>query len=409
MVNLPAEEKSFWREGYSGSLYPELKEDLEVDVAIVGAGITGLTSAYLLKQAGFKVAVLDKDTVGGGTTGRTTGKVSSLHSLIYEDLQKRLGSKTARLYGEANEAAIKKVASIVNKEKIECEWYSHDNYVFTTDPKRVDQFKKEAQVAAGLGLPATLETDIPLPFEIKAAVKFSGQGRIHAQKYVEGLARAVNGKGSYVFENSHVKGIRDGNPGRIRTSKASITAQQIIVATNVPTLPLMARGAYCLLEYPTESYIVAGQIDRKIPGMYISPDDDHYSILPIESQGRQLLLVGGGGHISGMRLSKQKRFKKLANYAEKHFGITEFQNQWCDRDYLTYDGIPLVGKAYPWSKNLYVASAFRKWGLTNGTVAAMILRDLIAGKPNEWVEIYDSTRIEPVKNIPRIAVKHIFG
>ena len=182
MLKLPDAEKSFWREFYRESIYPELTEDLEVDVAIVGAGITGLTAAYLLKQSGFKVAVLDKSTVGGGTTGRTTGKVTSQHNLTFNDLQQRLGRGTARIYGEANQAAIEEIAAIVRTEKISCDWQREDNYVFTDDPEKIELFQQEAKAAVSVGLPATFETSSPLPFKVQAVVKFSDQAKINSQK-----------------------------------------------------------------------------------------------------------------------------------------------------------------------------------------------------------------------------------
>lgn len=408
MVKLPDTEKSFWRESYTNSIYPALQDDLDVDVAIVGAGITGLTSGYLLKRSGLKVAVIEKDTVGGGTTGRTTGKVTSQHGITYQDLQKRLGRETARIYGEANQAAVSQVDEIVGKERIDCGWQRDDNFVYTTDPKQVAQLKQEAQVAADLGLPATFETSTALPFEIQGAVKFANQGKFNAQKYVLGLARAVNGNGSYVFEHSNVIGIRDGNPCRIRTKDAKLTAKDIIVATSVPTLPLMARGGYCILEYPTESFLIAGQPKIPLQGMYISPDKNHYSVFPLEEEGKQIILIGGeGGNLPGFRISKEARFNRLASYAERHFGVGTVTNYWSDRDYLAYDKLPLIGKAYPWSSHLYVGTAYRKWGLSNGTVAGIILRDLITGSDNAWAAYFTPNRLKPVTSIPRAVVEYL--
>lgn len=407
MLQLPDKEQSLWREAYKQSHYPTLQEDMEVDAVVVGAGITGLTAAYLLKQAGFKVAVLEKDTVGGGTTGRTTGKVTSQHNIIYHDLYERLGEATARVYGEANQAALNMVERIVRREKISCEWQRQDNYVYTADLEQIRLFKQEAKIARKLGLPASYETDTPLPFEVRAAVRFTDQGRMHAQKYVLGLAEAVHGQGSYVFEDSGAMGIRDGISCRITTRTASVFAKHCIVATNVPTFPLLARGGYCLLEYPTESYIVAGHLSRSLRGMYISPDDTHYSILPVTVEGERYLLIGGESNISGVRLNKESKYQRLAQYAEQHFGIEKITHRWSDRDYLAYDGIPLVGKLYPWSKNLYVASAFRKWGLTNGTAAAMILSDTILGNKNKWAAVFSATRLKPITSIPKVAVKYI--
>jgi glycine/D-amino acid oxidase-like deaminating enzyme len=409
MTKLPDTEESLWRESYQDSLFSALEEDLEVDVAIIGAGITGLTCAYLLTEAGLKVAVLEKRTVGAGTTGRTTGKVTSQHGLIYNDLGQRLGTETARVYADANQTAVQQVESIIKAEKIDCDWELDDNYVFTDDPSQVSTFKQEAKVAAAAGLPASFVTKTPLPFPVRAAVKFTNQAKMNSIKYVSGLAKAVQANGGHVFENSRVIGIRDGQPGRIRTSKASVVANNIIVATNVPTLPLMARGGFCVMEYPTESYIVAARLKKPVDGMYISPDKHHYSILPIDVGGDPYLLIGGEGHISGLRIKKNSRYQRLADYATKHFEIEEISYRWSDRDYLAYDGVPLIGKLYPWSKNLYVATAYRKWGLSNSTLAAMILRDLITGKPNAWAATFSSNRLKPIASIPRVAAKYLTG
>jgi glycine/D-amino acid oxidase-like deaminating enzyme len=400
MLRLPKEELSYWCEGAEKPVYPQLLDDIETDVAIIGAGITGLSCAYLLKQAGYKVAVLEKRTVGAGTTGRTTGKVTSQHSLMYKDMTDRLGKDTVSKYGAANQSAVDRIEEIIRKEGIDCDWRREDNYVFTADPTRVAEFKGEAEAAAAAGLPAEFVTESTLPFPIQGAVRFTGQATFHAQKYLAGLAASVNGEGSYVFENSRVIGIRDGSPGRVRASEGNVTARHIIVATNVPTLPLMARGGYCVLEYPTESYIIAVKASVFPKGMYISPDSDHYSILPVRSEEGDLLLIGGGGHLSGLRLSKDKRFRKLADYAEKHFGATEVLYKWSDRDYIAYDRLPLIGKLYPWSKNLYVGTAYRKWGLTGGTVAGMVLSDMISGRQNTWAEVFTPQRIRPVLSIP---------
>jgi len=148
---LPKLEKSYWQEFYPESIYWVLTKDISVDVAIVGAEITGLTAAYLLKRAGFSVAVLDKATVGGGTTGRTTGKVTSQHNLVYAELEKRLGNDKAKIYGEANQAALEQISTTIGAEGIDCDWSRQDNYVYTDDPDQVELFKEEAKVPFRFG------------------------------------------------------------------------------------------------------------------------------------------------------------------------------------------------------------------------------------------------------------------
>jgi glycine/D-amino acid oxidase-like deaminating enzyme len=408
MIGLPDKEASLLKpEGFK-SQYPKLGSDIEVDTVIVGGGITGMTSAYLLKKAGQKVAVLEKDCIGSGTTGHTTGKVTSQHNLMYAYMCERLGERKTQLYGQANQAAVEEIAKLIKAEKIDCGWERADNFVYTAEAKRVNEFKKEAKIAAQLGLPASFEKTSPLPFKIAAAVKFSNQGHFSAQKYIEALAKKINGSGSHIFEHTRATNFHDGNPCVVRTSQADVIAKNIIVATNVPTLPLIARAAFCVLEYPHTSYLIAGYPKVKLSGMYISPDKDHYSLLPVGKGKDQILLVGGENHIRGHGFAKHHQ-QKLADYAQGHFGMEQVKFRWHAWDYLAYDGVPLVGKLYPWSKNLYVATAFKKWGLSHSMVAGTLLRDQILGQQNPLAGFYTPQRMSPIKSIPHVITHGVSG
>jgi glycine/D-amino acid oxidase-like deaminating enzyme len=400
MSGLPNKEVSLLKPDGFKAQYSKLKSNIKVDSVIVGGGITGVTTAYLLKKTGQKVAVLEKDTIGSGTTGHTTGKVTSQHNLMYTDMNDRFGIAVTRLYGQANEAAISEIEKVLKDEKIDSGWERADNYVYTADEKRVKQFKEEAKTAASLDLPASFEKTSPLPFKIAGAVKFSNQAHFSAQKYIEGLAKTINGDGSYVYERTRAIRFTDKMPCVVHTADGRVEASNIVVATNVPTFPLLARGSYCLLEYPQNSYLVSGSPKVKLSGMYISPDKEHFSLLPIGKGKDQILLIGGNNNIPGLRRVKPRQ-QKLADYAKKHFGVSEIKYRWHARDYLAYDGLPLVGKLYPWSNNIYVATAFKKWGLSQSMVAAKLLRDLITGQPNKLSGIYTPHRISPVTSIPR--------
>jgi glycine/D-amino acid oxidase-like deaminating enzyme len=370
MTDLPNSQISYWQASAKALAFPKLNKDRETDIVIVGGGIAGLTSAYLLKRAGYDVVVLEKNTIGSGTTSKTTGKITSQHSLIYDGLINKHGENTAKIYADANQQALQLIIQLIKKEKIDCDLELDDNYVFTTDTSQVDKFKSEAKIAAKLGLPATFQTKSDLPFKIKAAVKFSGQAKFNAQKYVLALAGLVNGQGSHVFENSEVTYFHSGRRIYVKSNGYEISAKNIIVATKVPAAPLVARGGYGFLEYPHTSYIVAAKYSGNLRGMYISPDKNHYSILPINTSEGQYLLIGGENHIPGLG-SPHKRHKKLVDYARKHFGISSIEYAWKGMDYMAYDDVPLIGKLYPWSKNIYVATGFKKWGLTTSMVAGI--------------------------------------
>jgi glycine/D-amino acid oxidase-like deaminating enzyme len=393
---------SYWMEDFLDAKYPKLKGDIETDVVIIGAGIAGLSAAYLLKQSGLKVAVLEKHTIGSGTTGHTTGKVTSQHGLVYADLQKRFGKKKVRAYGEANQAGLEQIKKIIEKEKIDCDWRNEDNYVFTEKTDQVARFKHEAEIAKSLGLPANFQTETPLPFPVKAAVRFNGQGTFHSRKYLLGLAKSISGDGSQVFEHTKAETIHDGNPATVKTKSGSVHAKHLIIATLVP-YTLTSHTAYGLVEYPLKSYIVATRADIDLPGMYITPDDPAFSILPVLSD-EKLLLIGGQSHIPGLG-SEKKHYESLIHYAKERFNATPTKYRWSAWDYLSYDRIPVIGKLYPWSRNVYSATGFMKWGLTTGTAAGMILRDLITEKENRWADTFDSTRLSTVASIPRFIAR----
>jgi glycine/D-amino acid oxidase-like deaminating enzyme len=135
---------------------------------------------------------------------------------------------------------------------------------------------------------------------------------------------------------------------------------------------------------------------------------NHYSIFPLRVEGQQMLLIGGeGGNLPLLKLSKKKRYEKLSSYAKKHFGVTTITHTWADRDYRAYDKVPLIGKAYPWSRHLYTATAFKKWGLSNGTVAGLVLHDLITDRPNPWARHFRPQRLKPITSIPRAVREYL--
>jgi glycine/D-amino acid oxidase-like deaminating enzyme len=397
MVKLPENNTSFWQASAKALAFSEIKSSIETDVVIVGGGIAGLTCAYLLKQAGMRVVVLEKNTIGSGTTSKTTGKITSQHSLMYDELINKFNKNTAQIYADANQKALTEIIKLIKKEKIDCDLETDDNFVFTTEDKQLETFKKEFDAVKSLGLPASFQTTSDLPFKIKAAIKFSDQAKFNALKYVNALAKLVNNNDSHVFENSEATHYHNGRHVYVESNGFKVNAKYIIVATKVPAAPLVARWAYGFLEYPQTSYVVAGKYRGSLKGMYISPDNNHYSILP--DSKNKLLLIGGEAHIPGLK-NPNSRYEKLAEYASNHFGVSDFDYTWKGMDYIAYDNLPLIGKLYPKSENLYVVTGFKKWGLTTSMVAGIILRDLILGDSNPWAKAFDSIRIKPITSIP---------
>lgn len=409
MAHYPSKGTSLWNETVTGEKqsYPSLATSLTIDVAIIGAGIAGLTLAYMLKQRGKNVAVFEKHAIGEGVTGFTTAKVTSQHGSIYSELVKNHGTDTAKLYGEANEIALKTIEDIIKSESIECDWRREDNYVYTEKPEEVEKLRYEAELAESLGLPAKFVTKTPLPFPVQAAVQFKNQGVFHVLKYLQALARVVDGDGSHVFEHTKAFGFKDGTPATFHTKGGLVTANEVVFATNAPAA-LKDHAFYGALEYPTRSYIVAGEVDKSLvkKGMYINTGSPTHSILPTTIDGKQWLLVGGYGHFVGMSGPAAGRYKKLEKLA-RELGVPKVTYRWSTWDFTAYDGLPLIGKLYENSEHFYVASGFRKWGMTNATVSALILADLITGAKNPWAETFRPNRPSAISSMPKGLAKGI--
>jgi glycine/D-amino acid oxidase-like deaminating enzyme len=407
MATYPSRGTSYWMETAPTTDYPKLTSGLDVDVAIVGGGIAGLTTAYLLKKRGKKVAVIEKSTLGDCISGFTTGKITSQHSTTYTSLVRDFGEEHARLYGEANEEAIVQIETIIKNEKIDCNWRREDNYVYTEKPEEIKKLQQEADDAARLGLPATYESTTPLPYEVQGAVKFANQATFHIGKYLQGLARAVHGNGSFVFEHTKASFFSGGEHPSFITPGGKVTAKDVIIATNVPT-PIIMHTYYGLMEYPSRSYIVAGKTDKPISGMYINTGSPGRSVLPVKVKGQDYLLIGGEGHMVGLSGPASNHYEKLSDFARDQFSV-ETDYEWTSWDYVAYDSLPLVGKAYPFSKHMYVATGFRKWGLSNSMVAAMILSDELSGTKSPWADTFRSNRLSSVTSMPKGILKGVLS
>jgi glycine/D-amino acid oxidase-like deaminating enzyme/nitrite reductase/ring-hydroxylating ferredoxin subunit len=398
---LQGEAGSIWLASAPQTGYPALDTDIEADVAVIGAGVAGLTAALALKRAGHTVAVIEAARVGTGVTGHTTGKVTSLHRLAYTDLVRRHGTDTARIYGQANQAAIGHVQRVVAAEDIDCDFRVVANYTYAETDEALERVRAEAGLAARLGLPSSFTTDVPLPFPVMGAVRFDGQAQIHAVKYLQGLARAVQGDGSRVFEQTRALAVRDGVPGVVDTEGGTVRARDVIVATNVP---FGDQGVFESRCQPHRSYIVAGPMDGPpLDATFISVDEPMRSILTVGVNGENYVLVGGEGHRVSEAGDTVGRYGRLAAFARDRLGVREVGYRWSTQDNMPVDGLPYAGLMSPDAAHVYVITGLRKWGLTNGTAAALILTDAISGRGNPWATVFDSNRITPAASADGVA------
>ena len=378
--------ESLWIATAAARTREALRADLDVDVAVVGGGIVGLTSAYLLQKEGRRVALLERDRLLHGVTGHTTAKVTSQQGVLYQTLVERFGEEKARLHGEASETAKETIARLVAETGADARFTRAPNHVYTTDRAQVDRLRKEAEVSARLGLPASFTLDTELPFPVEGAVRFEDQAHFHPSRYLLRLAERAEAAGCQIFEQTPVVDLKDGEPCEVRTRHATLRARHVLVATNVPILD----KAYFVtrMKAKRDYAVAAANEGRRIEGMYVNVDEPHRSVRPYEGDDGPMLVFAGDMHDVGERDSTD-HYANMARFAREHFSIGPIQYRWSTQDYFPVDELAFIGKASPTAKRTFTSTGFRAWGMTQGTVAALLFTDWVLGRENPWTDLYD--------------------
>lgn len=392
MGSLQETNPSLWIAGTEVGDFAPLDGDASADVVVVGAGLTGLTTARLLAAAGASVLVVDAGPICAGATGFTTAKITSLHGMIYTEIADRWGPDRARLYGEANEAAIAEIARLVEADSIDCSFERRAHILYASDPADAEGVRREASLAGELGLPVSPATETDLPFDVAAAARFERQAQFHPREYCLGLARATIASGGRIHTHTRATQIDD---GVVVTDRGELRAGAVVVATH---LPIREMGGYFARTEPHRSYLLALEVEGDRPAdMYISAGALTRSL----RTAGDYLLVGGEGHKVGESPDTGEHYRNLESWARRHFSVRSVAYRWSAQDWRSADGLPFIGRM-PGHESVYVATAFRKWGMTHGTIAAMCIRDLLAGAENPWLAVYDATRLAPTKSAKRV-------
>ena len=394
--------ESLWLTAAPDRSYPPLDRDAEADVVVIGAGITGLTTALLLKRDGLRVAVLERDEVAGEATGMTTAKVSALQGTLLSRIASRHGDAAATDYAQASLAARHLIERLATEERIDCHLETLPAYTYAADETEAEAVRREHAAAVAAGLPAVLTGDVPLPFPVAAAVRLDDQLQFDPVEYARGLAHSVHGDGSAVYEQTQADGVREGEPCRVHTSAGhTLSAAHVVVATNYP---LLDRGVFFARIEALRSYLVAARLRGAGPaGMLISAGDPMRSLRTHAAGGERWLLVGGEGHPTGASEAQPERYERLAAFAREHFDVEpDVPLRWSTQDGMTVDSLPYIGRYHPRASRLWVGTGFQKWGLTGGTAAAALITDLIAGRENPYAERFDPNRAT-VASVPEMA------
>ncbi len=379
--------KSIWKSEVELSKRSELKGSLQVENVVIGAGMAGVLIAWFLQKQGREVVVVDADEIGGGQTGNTTAKITSQHGLCYDKMINKIGKKQAYLYALANENAIHMFEKIIKEEKIECHFEKKPAYLYTVTDDNVAKLRKEMNAARMIGIDAVWiegERISELPFKIKAAVGFPNQAQFHPLEFLKHLSNQL-----VVYEHTKVLSVKNKT---VYMENAQIKACNIIFATHYPITNIP--GFYFLRQHQERSYVVALSNQKSLNGMYYSIDEGGLSL---RSAGDYLLL-GGGGHRTGKCICRQKKgellgYSFLKNKVKLYYPEAEIAYSWSAQDCMPHDDVPFIGRYSLFQKNRYVATGFKKWGMTSSMIAAEIISNQICKNRCEKNNIFSPQRL----------------
>ena len=369
---------SVWVSGSEIRKREPLPGDMEAPVAVIGAGLAGILTAYYLKKEGIRAVVLEADRIGSGQTKNTTAKITSQHNLIYSRLIRTFGSRMAAHYAGANEAAVGEYERLVREKGIDCGFVRCPAYLYSRTGTEL--LKREAEAAESLGIKASFETDCELPFSVAGVTMFARQARFHPLKFLAKMAEEVE-----VYEQSKVLKVDD---RKVETDRGTVTAQHVVFAAHYPFINVP--GYYFARMYQERSYVLALEGAERLEGMYLGIDQGGLSF---RSSG-DLLLLGGGGHRTGVsrKDGAGQGYMLLRGRAEEIYPGCRETAHWSAQDCMTLDGLPFIGRFSRRRPCWYVATGFGKWGMTTAMVSARVLTALIGGRECPEGDIFSPRR-----------------
>jgi glycine/D-amino acid oxidase-like deaminating enzyme/nitrite reductase/ring-hydroxylating ferredoxin subunit len=409
-IGLPrdASTESIWQQGIEQpvpTIPVAFDSNLVYDVLIIGAGITGLTTALLLQEEGKNCVLAEAYSIGYGTTGGTTAHLNTYVDNTYDQIEKDFGEEGAKLVADATKEAISLVEELVLLHQIQCDFHYRQGFVYAETDQQANQLDEifKASVKAGVSVHST--DRIPVPVSFKKAIVFEGQAQIHPLKYVTGLAKEFTRKGGIILENTRIRDIKKENNYNVGVSdSSSIKASKIVYATHIPP-------GINLLHFrnaPYRSYALGIRLpEEKLPDdlVYDLQDPYHYFRTQVK-EGEKYLIIGGEDHKTGHG-DPEASFRRLESYTKSLYPNCSIDYSWSAQYYEPSDGLPYIGKLPGFSEGVYVATGFGGNGITYGSIAGKILRDLVLDQPNKYENIFNPGRIKPVAGFSEFVKENV--
>jgi glycine/D-amino acid oxidase-like deaminating enzyme/nitrite reductase/ring-hydroxylating ferredoxin subunit len=386
--------ESIWKAKASNTKATPLTKDIEVEVAIVGGGITGITTAYLLAEEGIQVAVLESMSVGGGTTAGSTGNLYTMVDNRLHHIQAKFDDNTARKVAESRTTAVDLIEDLVFRHEIKCSFKRQPWILYSETGEEEEMIKTTKETLKRFGLEVQDITSTSLPFSIKSGIRVENQAQFNPAAFVSGLAQNLKNN-CRIYENTPVHQIEKGATHILHTPNAKVKAAKVILATHTP------KGVYGLHTtlFPHREYALAARLrSGDYPeGIFWSAESKtHPSLRTYETEEGKFLITVGYHHKVGQEDKDKDYFEDLEKNLRKYYDVEAVAYRWSAQHYKPADGLPYIGEST--DDRIYVATGFSTDGLTYGVVSALILRDLLTGRDNEWAEIYKAKRFTPLKS-----------
>lgn len=384
------------------STYPELSKNIEVDVAIIGGGITGITAASHLIKARKKVAIIEADKIGGVTTSYSTGNLYIAVQPFYQNIVAKFDFETAKSIAHSRKFAIDYIEKNIQEKNIHCNFFRRPWYGYTADHERIS-LDKEVELLKKMEIPIEYVNELPLAFKFKKAVLMPNQARFNPLQYVISMAEDLAKQGCLIFENSRITNIDEKDFCTLSTANAKVTAKKVLMATHTPIGVNLAQ----MFTAPYRSYVVSVRLnDTKYPEGHFWDLDrpPHATCTHSEStENPELLMVAGSHHKVGQGKDTVTHYQELEKFLRDHFPVSEVAYQWSAQHYQSADNVPYIGLANRSAQHTYIATGFFADGLVYGTLAGIILGDLILEKKNPLIDAYQANRFDPIASLAFVA------